>query len=659
MRCLQHLLILLVLGCWSAAHASDLPVLHHDLRVTPDLATATLQVEDTVTVPPTLRLAGQFQFRLAKAFQLDTPATPTAEGYSIPLAPTQTEITLKYHGKLASTPDCAWLTQACVLLNERGLYLDGNSGWYAQPANALHTFNLKITLPQGWVSLSQGKNTAEGWQEMQPQDSIYLIAGQFHVYQEQGKHAIALVYLQQADPDLAQRYLKATHQYLDEYSQLLGAYPYAKFATVESFWETGWGMPSFTLLGARVMRLPFILHTSFPHEILHNWWGNGVYVDSSAGNWSEGLTAYLADHYLKEKQGAGAEYRRNTLQQYATFVGEHDDFPLSQFRSRHDATTQAVGYGKSLMLFHMLRQQRGDAAFFAGLKAFYRDYRGRNASFNQLLDSLQADATFREQWLTRSGAPQLRLAEPKLSAPANGYQLQLTVQQSQSGAPFKLRVPLRIRFADPQHAEQREWLNLTQTTQTFSFDLPAKPAQVALDPEFDVFRLADAAELPATLGVLGTPSEKTYVIARKADASLQQAWQAWLETLKARNPGLKVQYDDAPLPTSGTVVLLGGDNAALQGIVERAKQPFRLTDAAYTLNSVNYTCGLHSLALALRAGTQTLILLDASTPSGWEQLMNKLPHYSQYSYVVLNSVSGENVAKGQWEVSDSPLMLNF
>ena len=58
-------------------------------------------------------------------------------------------------------------------------------------------------------------------------------------------------------------------------------------------------MPSFTLLGAKVIRLPFIVSSSYPHEILHNWWGNGVFVDVQQGNWCEGLTAYLADHLLQ------------------------------------------------------------------------------------------------------------------------------------------------------------------------------------------------------------------------------------------------------------------------------------------------------------------------------------------------------------------------
>lgn len=671
MRLLNHLVVLLVLLLPVCVQADVLPVLHHVLRVTPDVAAGTLQVEDTLRVPESLRADGQFEFTLNPGFTLATevPFDSTsaalsagAQGtgrYSIPLSAGEQEITLKYRGRLASTPDCAWLTEACVLLSERGLYLDGSSQWYVQAGNALHTFELQTSLPEAWVSLSQGEQVGKGWRETQPQDSIYLLAGKFHVYQQPGKHATALVYLQQDDPELAKRYLQTAQQYLDEYSSLLGAYPYAKFATVESFWETGWGMPSFTLLGPKVLRLPFILHSSFPHEILHNWWGNGVYVDASGGNWSEGLTAYLADQRIKEQQGEGAEYRRSALQKYATFVGQHEDFPLSQFRSRHDATTQAVGYDKALMVFHMLRQQQGDEKFFAGLRDFYRDYRFRPATFANLLDKLHADQTFRERWIDGKGVPSLAIQSHTLTQEATGYRLQLTLQQRQAGEALPLRVPVRIRFADDKQPEQREILLMKTASQPFTLSLPAKPAQVAVDPGFDLFRLPDAAEMPASIGALYGKGDKTYVLSRQTDAAMQVAWESWLDGLKAGDAKLKVQYDDAPLPDTGTVILLGGDNAALQGLLERAREPFRLTDAAYTLNSANYTCGLHTLALALRAGKQHIVLLDASSPDGLDKMLAKLPHYGKYSYLVFNSVTGENVAKGQWEVSDSPLILGF
>ncbi len=644
------------------ATAAPVPVLHHELRVTPDVQTGTLQVEDTLSVPDALRPDGHFVFNLNPAFKLDTGipfnATGEAGRYSIPLEGGQREITLKYHGKLASTDECAWLTQACILLNERGLYLDAGSQWYVQTNNALHSFNLQFTLPTGWVSLSQGEETSQGWHEPHPQDSIYLLAGKFHLYKQPGKHAEARVYLQQADEALAQRYLQTTQHYLDDYSKLLGDYPYAKFATVESFWETGWGMPSFTLLGSRVIRLPFILHSSFPHEILHNWWGNGVYVDASRGNWSEGLTAYLADHRIKALNGEGAEYRRNALQKYATFVGEHDDFPLTQFHSRHDETTQAIGYNKSLMLFHMLRKQQGDEKFFAGLRHFYQEYRFKPASFDQLLDSLQADSDFRQQWLERTGAPQLAISSHTLHQQNAGYQLELTLKQKQAGAPFPLNIPVQIQFTDGT-APQTQQLLMTQATQTFTLALATKPEQLAVDPDFDLFRLPDTTEIPASMGALYGKADKTYVLSRQTDEAIQLAWENWLDGLKTADKNLRVQYDDEPLPDTGTVILLGGDNAALQGLLDRAQEPFRMTEAAYTLNSVNYTCGLHTLALALRAGQQNVVLLDATSPDGLDRMLEKLPHYGKYSYLVFNSLNGENVAKGQWEITDSSLTLRF
>ncbi|MEB4591349.1 M1 family aminopeptidase [Candidatus Thiothrix sp. Deng01] len=661
MRLLNHLVILLVVFLPIRLLAADPPVLDHVLRVTPDVSGGGLQVEDSLRVPAALRANGRFEFGLGPQFTLDAPvAQPVSPGrYSIPFPEGAQEITLKYHGRLASTEDCAWLAEACVLLSERGMYLDGGSRWYAQSGDTLHTFALQASLPTGWVSLSQGEQSGDGWHETHPQDEIYLLAGKFHVYQQPGKHATAMVYLQQDAPELAKRYLQTAQQYLDEYSALLGDYPYAKFATVESFWETGWGMPSFTLLGPKVLRLPFILHSSFPHEILHNWWGNGVYVDASGGNWSEGLTAYLADQRIKERMGEGAEYRRSTLQQYAAFVGEHDDFPLSRFRSRHDAASQAIGYGKAMMLFHMLRQQLGDEKFFAGLRDFYRTYRFHRATFNQLLDSLKVDAAFRQRWVDGVGAPSLAIQSQTLTQEGSGYRLQLTLKQQQAGAAFPLAVPVRIRFADAGRLEQHETLHMQQASQSFELMLPAKPAQAAIDPDFDLFRLPDPAELPAAINTLYGTAEKTYVLARQTDDAMQVAWESWLDTLKAADKNLRVQYDDAPLPDTGAVILLGGDNAALQGLLDRAQEPFRLTDAAYTLNSVNYTCGLHTLALALHAGRQNIVLLDASSPDGLDRMLAKLPHYGKYSYLVFNSATGENVAKGQWEVTDSPLTVSF
>ena len=83
-----------------------------------------------------------------------------------------------------------------------------------------------------------------------------------------------------------------------------------------------------------MLRLPFILATSLPHEVAHCWWGNGVLVDWARGNWCEGLTSYVADYLSRERESAeaGREYRFQALRNFAALAGGEEDFPLSRFR---------------------------------------------------------------------------------------------------------------------------------------------------------------------------------------------------------------------------------------------------------------------------------------------------------------------------------------
>src|SRR5208337_4444995 len=101
-----------------------------------------------------------------------------------------------------------------------------------------------------------------------------------------------------------------------------------RFSIVENSMPVGYSMPTYTVLGQAVVRLPFIPETSLGHEILHQWFGNSVYVDYAGGNWAEGLTSFLADHLYEEEKGRGKEYRKGLLIDFASYVNDKNDFPL-------------------------------------------------------------------------------------------------------------------------------------------------------------------------------------------------------------------------------------------------------------------------------------------------------------------------------------------
>jgi len=558
------------------------------------------------------------------------------------------------------------------IISGEGVVLDGYSGWYPRNPDLLQHFDLQVRLPNGWLAVSQGagpevsatKNgVAVGWSEHLPQDDIYLVAAPFERYVKATDFGEAQVYLRQADTELAERYLLATDHYVALYSALIGPYPYAKFALVENFWETGYGMPSFTLLGPRVIRLPFIIHTSYPHEVLHNWWGNGVYVDYRTGNWSEGLTAYLADHLLKEEHGRGAGYRRDSLRAYADYVRDSNDFSLREFRGRHGAASRAIGYGKTLMVLHMLRRILGDQTFVAGLRRFYRDNLFRIAGFGDLRHAMETASrrdlqAFFRHWTSRTGAPSLALAGVGVEQTGDNYLLRGRVEQTQEDDPFPLQVPLVVHLEGGKTIERR--IALDDRAADFELELSTAPIRVDADPRVDLFRTLAAGESPPTLSALFGSEGGLVILPASAPAKLLQGYRQLAEAWMASSPGWKIALDVelTRLPDERAVWLLGwsnrflGELAATQTSVELDTERRLLT-----LPEGNYASGDFSLALVGERDGQPLGWIASADPTALPGLARKLPHYGKYSYLAFDGQTPKIRLKGQWPVQDSSLMV--
>ncbi len=351
-------LLLLVPAAGSAAAAAPAPpVLHHVADVVLDTAAHTVTVHDRLTLPPgvaELRFGPQVAVQDltigGRTLQPVPVADDEGERQVVDLAAAGLdqggEADVHLTGTFHQPTDQVTFSRENVggeidaTVGDEGVYLSAGAGWLPSAPGALNTYDLTVRVPEGYASVTQGRRevlspNVTRWVAEHPSDGLNLVANRFIVNEEPVRDGvIAYTFLLEDDADLRATYLERTRAYIAMYEEMFGPYPYAKFATVENWFPTGYGMPSWTLLGGQVLRLPFIPTTSFGHEIAHDWWGNSVFVDVYRGNWCEGLTVWSADYHYKELESpeAAREYRRNLLKDYYAYVKDPAaDFPLRSF----------------------------------------------------------------------------------------------------------------------------------------------------------------------------------------------------------------------------------------------------------------------------------------------------------------------------------------
>ena len=559
------------------------------------------------------------------------------------------------------------------IVGEEGVYLAASGFWYPYFGEALIEFELAVEQPAGWHVISQGNGTSRGedgravWSSGGPMDEIYLVGGPLVVYSESAGAVEAQVYLHEADDALAEKYLKATAQYVEMYRELIGPYPYEKFALVENFWETGYGMPSFTLLGPQIIRFPFILTSSYPHEILHNWWGNSVFVDYATGNWCEGLTAYMADYLIQEQRGKGEAYRRATMQKYRNHVKESRDFPLKEFRSRHSAATEAVGYGKTLMGFHMLRLHVGDEAFRRTTARFYRDFRNQRASFRDLQATFENETGedlgwFFDPWVERPGAAALEIEVREVRESAGGFVVSAALVQTQPTEFFELEVPVALLT---ESGTEVTVIRTTGTQTPFTLEAVSRPLAIQADPEFDVFRLLDSREIPPSIGqIFGEPQILAVLPSTAGEAALK-AYRDLAEAWQSDSHSIEVVMDSdlgGSLPADRSAWIMGRENLLADRLFVADLAGVEVTSAQLGLGDEAVPWADHSMVIVRRHPAtldKAVGWLVAEPEAAFAGLGRKLPHYGKYSYLAFEGGEPTNVVKGQWPTTDSPLLVDL
>jgi len=659
---------------------------HHDIHLSLQPEQGLLTATDTLTIVPDG--ASQVLLQLAQEVRIETvsvagrPAAYEWQGgrlkVSVPAAMRRDEmtVTVRYAGvfrdpvpeKPVHSEDPTYGVAATI--GPRGTFLAGGTGWYPELSGSRATFRLRLEAPVGTEGVTSGRRVERGtqagrsfsvWETAAPLTGLTLAAGPYRIREEQAGSTPLYTYFYPETEALAETYLKAAKGYLELYIELFGPYPFEKFAVVENFFPTGYGFPSWTLLGSSVVRLPFIVETSLGHEIAHSWWGTGVRVDYVRGNWSEGLTTYVADQLYQERAGVeeGREYRLKLLRDYASLVPPEKDFALRNFAGRRSAAEQAIGYGKAAMVFHMARQRVGDRAFWEGLREVARERMGQAASWDDFADSLGQAAGedlkgFFRQWVGRPGAPVLRLAGVTTERAGEKWRVNGTLVQE--GPVYDLRVPLRLENG----SGRVETVLVVQSRQTpFSFEVHERPRRLTVDPEVALFRRLAPAEIPPTVNAIRGSTALTVVMATNLPPDLLAASRLLLAALRQDGATIRREEETTTGDLKGRDVLFVGVPRRA-GLLPPLPEGLQLTDSDFTLQGERFIGPGAALFAALphpgdTARTAALFLPFSAGAA--EQAARKIPHYGKYSYLAFEN--GTNRVKGTWAPAASPIIHDF
>ncbi|MEN8124378.1 MAG: M1 family aminopeptidase [Bacteroidota bacterium] len=666
---------------------------HQDIEANIDVSKSFLEIKDHITLPNSLIVNKSVEFYLNKNLKIDKIIGANIENlvnndtltnfyvnkYKLVFNKSKdNSFTIYYKGlvkdeiKQSAAEYARGFSETKGVISENGVYMANSTYWTPKfNDDLLSTFKLDVTINDGWSVVSQGDRKKNevidgkkviSYNSPEPMDEIYLIAAKWTEYSRKSGEVEVQAFLRTPDEELAQKYLGITSGYIQMYETLIGKYPYTKFALVENFWETGYGMPSFTLLGEKVIRFPWILYSSYPHELLHNYWGNGVFVDyKNGGNWCEGITAYMADHLMQEQRGNGATYRRNTLQKFTDYVNDDNDFPINQFINRNNSAEEAIGYGKVLMVNNMLRYEFGDEAFLKAYQKFYADNEFIKVSFSAIQKSFEEItgkdlSSFFAQWIDRKGAPTLKITNVK----TNGNKLLFTLNQIQKEEVFNLNVPVAI-FTEGNDQVIWKKMAMDKKSQNYTVELSQKPLKIEIDPQFNLMRRVDRDEVPASLSQVFGAKQSTIIIPVGSEnkTAYEEMAKTWKATQEAQGKAVVIVSDAdlKAIPQDQSVWILGYQNKFYNKDLQTTYSAHFDAASMEMIKNLSETGALVYAIPNAENNMQSVGFVGSNSDTAIKALSSKLLHYGKYGYLGFEGDSANNVMKGSLPALQSPLSV--
>ncbi|MDH3662833.1 MAG: M1 family aminopeptidase, partial [Alphaproteobacteria bacterium] len=517
------------------------------------------------------------------------------------------------------------------MISSDGVFLPYGLGWLANGGaeDDRMTYLLSLDVPAPYKAVATGALLEEQETDgrylatfgaKSPTEPPSVFVGDFRIDERRHGELRLRTYFPADRRELSPTYLDQAAGYIDLFEQKIGAYPYDGFSVIAAPLPVGLGFPGLTYVSSQILHMPFMLTRSLAHEILHNWWANGVFVDAGKGNWAEGLTTYMADYALAEAESeiAAWQMRLGWLRDFSALPAERDR-PIDSFKSKGHDADQVVGYNKVAMVFHMLKRELGEDAFDAGLKGFWQTHKFKTAAWSDLKASFETAGGrgldgFFAPWLTQTGAPALTLARAELRESSDGgYALDLEI--ASDSADYDLLVPVQIAVLD---GIERRDVRLANGVADATIDLAERPLSVGIDQHHDLFRRLAADEAPPILRDVTLHDGTLTVIATNgSETTAELAKQLAARTL---DTGLRLAEADDQAIRAAPLMLIG---------TSEQMAPIMAKAGVGPAPSALQGQGTARSWVAARDDAPPALVVEADDEAALSALLRPLPHYGR------------------------------
>jgi len=387
-----------------------------------------------------------------------------------------------------------------------------------------------------------------------PLDKINLIASKEYKVSSKAADALRLsAYFHKDDTALADRYFKKSAEYFDLYKELFGFLPYNNFSIVETHFPAGYSMPTYTLIGKQIIDKEYVLESSLGHEIAHQWFGNYVYSPYK-GNWVEGMTTYYADYLYAKNANKGADYRKDMLIKYDSYVNAYNEIAPIDFEHKTKNSKNAVGYEKSAFFFYMLEQKIGEKAFLEGTKALLQEYAFKTAAYDDLRKMYEKSSgekleSFFKNWIYEKGALDFAISNTSLKFIEDRYVLEFDIL-SNNKAEY---IPISICSSKECLTTK---IDLSSKKQRFELDI--EPSKIVIDENYELFRKLHPLEVPPVISKI--IDGNALVVIDRADEERFSKFKIIFKNFKYSD---EVKYEELK---SNNIFILGAKNSLLNQI---------------------------------------------------------------------------------------------